>query len=200
MAAATRATRPAGAGTNDVQASAAATAVARPLALSSHEPTLIGEVTLKTRSMLTKRDGLPRSEIRSAGLAPTPATALSHARRASASLPGACATSAGIAGAPPERLVAGGLGEQREHRRRAAHAAGEEVERDLGLPDRLLEHRPAVVRAPVGARDGRALGAHRFAPDALTASSPRARPPRSRRQAPPPPRPWPPRSSSGRAS
>src|SRR3954454_12138951 len=101
MAAAPRATRAAGAGAHGGQGLGGGTAVARPLALSSHEPTLIGEVTLKTRSMLTKRDGLPSSEIRSAGLAPTPATALSHARRASASLPRASASSASIADAPP---------------------------------------------------------------------------------------------------
>jgi hypothetical protein len=32
-----------------------------------HEPTLIGDVTLKTRSMCRNRSGLPRSEISSAG-------------------------------------------------------------------------------------------------------------------------------------
>src|SRR3954454_22583865 len=85
--AATRAARPAGAGTYGVQASAAATAVASPLAVSSHEPTLIGDVTLKTRSMFKNRDDLPRSEMSSGGLAPKPASALSHARRASASFP-----------------------------------------------------------------------------------------------------------------
>jgi hypothetical protein len=35
------------------------------------EPTLIGEVTLKTRSMFRNRSGRPRSEIRSTGLTPS---------------------------------------------------------------------------------------------------------------------------------
>ena len=42
---------------------------------ATHEPTLIGEVTLKTRSMLRKRSGRPRSVISSTGLTPTPASA-----------------------------------------------------------------------------------------------------------------------------
>src|SRR5262249_35918542 len=37
-------------------------------------------------------------------------------------------------------------GREAEHRRRAGDAAGEEVERDLRLPDRLLQDRAAVVR------------------------------------------------------
>ena len=45
-----------------------AIAVAEPLEARIHEPTLIGEVTLNIRSMLRKRVGRPRSEMRSAGL------------------------------------------------------------------------------------------------------------------------------------
>src|SRR3954453_3773090 len=100
-AAATRATRAAGTGTYGVHASAAATVVARPLALRIHEPTLIGEVTLNSRSMLRNRDDLPRSEISSAGLTPTPASAHAHARRASSPLPRTPAASASPADAPP---------------------------------------------------------------------------------------------------
>src|SRR5690349_10178267 len=51
-AAARRPARPNGAGTSVVQASAAATAVAPPAPTRSHEPTLIGDVTLNSRSML----------------------------------------------------------------------------------------------------------------------------------------------------
>ena len=45
-----------------------AAAIAPLSATSSQEPTFIGEVGLKTRSMLKKRAGLPRSEISSSGL------------------------------------------------------------------------------------------------------------------------------------
>jgi hypothetical protein len=48
-------------GTRPVTALAAATEAAPPNADSSHEPTLIGEVTLATRSMFRKRSGRPRS-------------------------------------------------------------------------------------------------------------------------------------------
>ncbi len=47
--------------------------VAPPLVARIQEPTLIGEVTLKTRSMFRKRSGRPRSEISSAGLTASPA-------------------------------------------------------------------------------------------------------------------------------
>src|SRR5919199_6941731 len=100
-AAATRATRPAGAGTYGVHASAAAIVVASPAALRIHEPTLIGDVTLNSRSMLRNRDDLPRSEISSGGLAATPASAQAHARRASSSLPRRPASSASPADVPP---------------------------------------------------------------------------------------------------
>ena len=40
---------------------------APPETKSTHDPTLIGEVTLKTRSMFRKRSGRPRSEIRRTG-------------------------------------------------------------------------------------------------------------------------------------
>ncbi len=92
-----RATR---AGTRPVHASAAATVVVRPLPTSTHDPTLIGDVTLNSRSMLRKRSGRPRSEISSAGLTPTATAAFSHARRASSSLPRSPAASASPAEAP----------------------------------------------------------------------------------------------------
>src|SRR3954466_5344333 len=104
-AAATRATRPAGTGTYGLHASAAAIAVVSPLALRIHEPTLIGEVTLNSRSMLRNRDDLPRSEISRSGLVPTPASAHAQARRASSSLPRRPATSASPADAPPRPPV-----------------------------------------------------------------------------------------------
>src|SRR3954449_4917427 len=79
--------------------------VVPPLAGSSHEPTLIGEVTLNIRSMLMKRSGRPRSDMRRAGLAPTPASAFSHARRASSGLPRASASRAKVADTPPRPPV-----------------------------------------------------------------------------------------------
>src|SRR3954469_9531363 len=66
---------------------AAAGVTARLFAKRIQEPTLIGEVTLKTRSMLKKRSRRPRSAIRSIGLAETPANAISQARLASRRLP-----------------------------------------------------------------------------------------------------------------
>src|SRR5581483_7861444 len=48
---------------------------------------------------------------------------------------------------PCEPRVARELRREAERRRRAGEAAGEEVGRDLPRPRRLLEHRPAVVRA-----------------------------------------------------
>jgi hypothetical protein len=87
-------------GTSGVHASAAATVVVTPLAASTHDPTLIGEVTLKSRSMLRKRAGRPRSEMSSAGLTAIPAKAFSHARRARSSLPARPAASASPADAP----------------------------------------------------------------------------------------------------
>jgi hypothetical protein len=54
-------------GARCVASSAAARVVTPPLAPSSHEPTLIGEVGLKTRNMLRNRSGRPRSAIRSGG-------------------------------------------------------------------------------------------------------------------------------------
>ena len=64
-----------------------AAAVAMPLSVRIHEPTLIGEVTLNIRSMLRNRAGFPRSEVKSAGLSVTPTNALAQARRARTSLP-----------------------------------------------------------------------------------------------------------------
>jgi hypothetical protein len=65
------------------KALAAAGAGAAAPTVSSQEPTLIGEVSLKTRSIFTKRSGLPRSEVKSRGLTPSPAKAIIHDRRAS---------------------------------------------------------------------------------------------------------------------
>jgi hypothetical protein len=61
--------------------------VAAPLAASTHDPTLIGEVTLNILSMFRKRLDRPRSEISSGGLREIPASAAVHERRASTSLP-----------------------------------------------------------------------------------------------------------------
>src|SRR3954454_22607915 len=66
---------------------AAARAVAGLDKLRFHEPRLMGEVTLNSRSMLKKREGRPRSEISSAGLTPRPANASVQADFASFSLP-----------------------------------------------------------------------------------------------------------------
>ena len=60
-----------------------ATLVVAPLAASTQEPTLIGEVILNMRSMFKKRSGRPRSEISSAGLTATAPKEVNHARRAS---------------------------------------------------------------------------------------------------------------------
>src|SRR5215831_13731748 len=51
----------------------AAIAAAPPNAARVHEPMLIGEVGRKTRSMLAKRHGRPRSDTSSAGLTAAPA-------------------------------------------------------------------------------------------------------------------------------
>ncbi len=88
-------------GSSPVHAFTAAAAVVAPLALSTHEPTLIGEVTLNIRSMLRKRAGLPRSEMRRTGLTLTPASATPQLRRASVSLPRTPARKANPAAAPP---------------------------------------------------------------------------------------------------
>ena len=48
--------------------SSAPTPLAAPPAASSQEPTLIGEVTLKTRNMFSIRSGRPRSLTSSTGL------------------------------------------------------------------------------------------------------------------------------------
>ena len=50
-------------------------------------PTLIGEVTLKTRSMLRKRSGRPRSEINNAGPTTSAAAPMKRVRRASVRFP-----------------------------------------------------------------------------------------------------------------
>jgi hypothetical protein len=74
-------------GNHPVQALTAASVVLAPLTLRIQEPTLIGDVTLNIRSMLRKRMGRPRSEIRNRGLTAIPPNAPAHARRASTSLP-----------------------------------------------------------------------------------------------------------------
>jgi hypothetical protein len=65
-----------------------------------HEPALIGDVGLSTRSMWWKRSGRPRSEMSSGGLAAAPASATSHARRASDRSPRSSLMSAKGAAAP----------------------------------------------------------------------------------------------------
>src|SRR6185312_6739538 len=64
-----------------------ATPFADPETATTHEPTLIGEVTLNIRSMFRNRAGRPRSEINSGGLTPIAPNAANQARRASTSLP-----------------------------------------------------------------------------------------------------------------
>src|SRR5439155_24884661 len=71
-----------------------------PLAASVHEPTLIGERSLKTRNMLRKRSGRPRSLIRSGGLAAQASAATRVAARERLPRPAARATRARVA-APP---------------------------------------------------------------------------------------------------
>jgi hypothetical protein len=79
---------------------AAPIAKAGPEVVRIHVPMLIGEVGLNTRSMFRKRSGRPRSAISSAGLTATAPVAISHARRASASLPATSAATASGADAP----------------------------------------------------------------------------------------------------
>src|SRR5262249_57984741 len=52
---------------------------------------------------------------------------------------------------PRQALVPRRARRQAEHGRRARKAAGEEVARDLRLPHRLLQDRPAVVRVELAA-------------------------------------------------
>ena len=89
---------------------AAASPAAGPNEERIQVPTLIGEVGLKTRSMLRNRAGRPRSEIRRGGLTDTPASAASRAFLARASLPLKRATRARSADAParpPAKKYAG---------------------------------------------------------------------------------------------
>jgi hypothetical protein len=66
---------------------AAPRALVAPKPVRIQDPTLIGDVTLNTRSMYRNRSGRPRSETSSAGLTTAPPRAPNAARRASASLP-----------------------------------------------------------------------------------------------------------------
>src|SRR4051812_49512565 len=94
--------------TRQSRPSAAASAggvIAAPLIERIHEPTLIGDVTLKTRSMLRNRSGLPRSEVRRRGLTAMPPSAISQHRRASSRLPARSAAQASVADAPPRPPV-----------------------------------------------------------------------------------------------
>ena len=61
---------------------------------------LIGEVTLNIRNMFGARNGLPRSELSSSGLAAFAARAIAQDRRESSSFPRALETSARPAPAP----------------------------------------------------------------------------------------------------
>jgi hypothetical protein len=78
----------------------AAIPVVVPLPVRIHEPTLIGDVTLNSRSMFRKREGTPRSEIRSGGLAVMLTSDTPQARRARTSLPLSSARYASPADAP----------------------------------------------------------------------------------------------------
>jgi len=79
---------------------AAAAVTVAPVPASTHEPTLIGEVSLNIRIMFRNRAGRPRSEISSAGLISTPASDALHADRASRSFDASCAPSPSVADAP----------------------------------------------------------------------------------------------------
>ncbi len=96
-AAAVRASRPPGSRTTW---SAAPALAAAPNPARTHDPTLIGEVTLNIRSMCRNRSGRPRSEISSTGLANAPAAATADARRASTGLPLASASRDSAADVP----------------------------------------------------------------------------------------------------
>ena len=99
-------------------------------------PTDIGEVGLATRSMLTKRLGLPRSCTSAAKLA-------------------VIATSAPMSSGAPQRRATGEIGAGREHRRARSQPTEEQVCRDVLLPRRRLDHRPSVVRRERRIRDDR---------------------------------------------
>ena len=163
---------------------------APPLTSSTQEPTFIGEVTLNTRSMWWKRSGRPRSEISRAGETSVRGRADVERR-------------------PRELLVPRQLRSAAEDGGGAGEAAGEEVDRDLPRPDRLLDHRAAVVGAHLGARLGdRALPARRAGRAAVLASAwvdlltagPRRTRRRRPRRSPSPRRACSPTSPAGRVS
>src|SRR5206468_2348023 len=79
---------------------AVATAAVVPVAARIHDPTLIGDVTLNTRSMLKNRAGTPRSRISKIGLPVPAARQMRPALRASLRLPVTSAVQASIADAP----------------------------------------------------------------------------------------------------
>jgi len=83
----------------------AAAPLAVPNEATTQLPTLIGEVTLKTRSMFRKRSGRPRSEISSRGLTASAAEAIWILRWASSSFPAARATRLRTEEAPPSPPV-----------------------------------------------------------------------------------------------
>ncbi len=68
-----------------------------------------------------------------------------------------------------ETPIAGAPGGETEHRRRACETARERVQRDLGLPDRLLQDRAAVVGAGSASRLRRG---RRHRPPPTAASTP----------------------------
>ena len=124
-----------------VTALAAAAADAPPNAEISQEPTLIGEVTLTTRSMFRKRSGRPRSATRATPDRPI-APDRADLRR------------------PGQLVVAGRLREPGQHRRGAGQPAEEQVAGHLpGAPDRLLDDRLAVVGVRLGPRHHELLAA-----------------------------------------
>src|SRR5688572_13506437 len=79
---------------------AVATPFVAPDNATTQDPTLIGDVILKTRSMLRKRAGRPRSVISSTGFAMEASIATAQERRASRRWPASSAASAKV-DAPP---------------------------------------------------------------------------------------------------
>ncbi len=150
-------------GNRPVQALAAARRRGLAADADTHEPTLIGEVTLNIRSMFKNRSGTPRSEVRSAGL---------DRDRGQRDRP--CPAG--------QHLVAPQLAQVGRDRRDApASAAGEEVDRDLPRPHRFLDHRLSVVGADLGSARAHATSEYRREQsDTQRQRPPRRWPPRSR--------------------
>src|ERR1700760_3256405 len=88
------------AGSIPVTSDTAAAPATGPYPASSQEPTLIGELGLKTRSMLVKRAGRPRSWTRAAADRLIAPSAVSLATRATSRWPDTCALAASTEEAP----------------------------------------------------------------------------------------------------